>query len=110
LELESEILRKTQRTLIKNFLDWFILLNLGDNSLSGYDVIGIIHQRFDVLVSSGTIYARLYLLEREGLIEAEWTQRKRVYKLTEKGRKTAKAMLNVKDKIHTLLTKLFIGR
>ena len=95
--------------LIKNFLDWFILLNLGDSSLSGYDVINIIHQRFNILVSSCTIYARLYLLEREGLIEAEWSQRKRVYKLTEKGRKTAKAMLNVKDNILAVMKQLFVA-
>jgi len=94
--------------LIKNFLDWFILLKLGDNSLSGYDIIAIINERFNMLISSGTVYSRLYFLEREGLIEAEWTARKRVYKLTENGKKTAKALTIVKDKIPGLVANFFI--
>lgn len=98
------------RRIVKNFLDMLILLELRDSSLSGYDVISFIHKRFNVLVSSGTVYSCLYHLEREGLIRGEWAQRKRVYKLTEKGSRTVNTLLKMKDKILGLVVNLFIGK
>lgn len=108
--LESDILRKMHRRIVKNFLDVSVLLELRTSSLSGYDVISLIHKRFNVLVSSGTVYSCLYHLEREGLIDGEWIQRKRVYTLTEKGKKTANALLHMKDKILGLILNLFITK
>jgi DNA-binding PadR family transcriptional regulator len=110
VSLESEILRKMHRRIVRNFLDVLILLELKENPLSGYDVISFVHKRFSVLVSSGSVYSCLYYLEREGLIKGEWVQRKRVYKLTEKGNKTVKALLKMKDKILGLVVNLFLGR
>ncbi|MGB9914944.1 MAG: PadR family transcriptional regulator [Candidatus Bathyarchaeales archaeon] len=60
---------------------------LRNGPLSGYDVIAYIHNKFNLLVSSGTVYSLLYSLERNGLVEGVWDERKRVYKLTEKGEK-----------------------
>ena len=78
--------------------------------MSGYDVISYVHKRFDVLVSSGTVYSCLYNLEREGLIRGELIQRKRVYTLTEKGKKTADTLLHMKDKILGLILNIFIAK
>jgi DNA-binding PadR family transcriptional regulator len=85
-------------------------MELGETSLSGYDVISFIHKRFGVLLSSGTVYSCLYFLEREGLIRSEWARRKRVYKLTEKGKQTVRTLLKMKDKILGLVVNLFIGK
>jgi DNA-binding PadR family transcriptional regulator len=41
----------------------------------------------------------LYSLERSGLVEGTWDERKRVYKLTEKGEKTIDTLLSASDKI-----------
>lgn len=104
--LEGKILKKMHERIIKNFMDIIILAELRNGPLSGYDVISFIHNRFHLLVSSGTVYSLLYSLERNGLIEGTWNERKRVYKLTEKGRKTIDTVLNANDKIKNFITNL----
>jgi DNA-binding PadR family transcriptional regulator len=94
------------RRIIKNFLDVLVLAELRNGPLSGYDVIAYIHNKFRLLVSSGTVYSLLYSLERDGLISGSWNQRKRVYKLTDKGDETIKAIMNANDKIQLLMTSL----
>jgi DNA-binding PadR family transcriptional regulator len=74
--------------------------------MSGYDVIAYIHNKYRLLVSSGTVYSLLYSLEREGLIAGAWNQRKRVYKLTDKGVETIKAIMSANDKIQLLMSSL----
>jgi len=102
----STVLKNMHRRIIKNFLDVVILAELRNGPLSGYDVIAFIHNKFRLLVSSGTVYSLLYSLERDGLIVGMWNQRKRVYKLTEKGEETVKAIMNANDKIQYLMSSL----
>jgi DNA-binding PadR family transcriptional regulator len=108
-DLESEILMKMNRRVVTIFLDVLILLKLRNASLSGYDIISYVHKRFDMLISSGTVYSCLYHLERDGLIKGELVQRKRVYMLTEKGRETAKTLLSMRDKILGLVLNIVMG-
>jgi DNA-binding PadR family transcriptional regulator len=98
-KLEGKILKKMHERIIKNFMDIIIMTELRNGSLSGYDVISYIHSKFNLLVSSGTVYSLLYFLERSGLVEGTWDERKRVYKLTEKGEKTIDTLLSASDKI-----------
>jgi len=102
----SVVLKKMHRRIIKNFLDVLVLAELRNGPMSGYDVIAFIHNKFHLLVSSGTVYSLLYSLERDGLITGAWSQRKRVYKLTEKGEETIRAIMNANDKIQFLMTSL----
>jgi len=104
--LEGKILKKMHERIIKNFMDIIILAELRNGPLSGYDVISFIHNKFHLLVSSGTVYSLLYSLERNGLIEGTWNERKRVYKLTEKGVKTIDTILSANDKIKSFMTSL----
>jgi len=92
-------LRKMHERIIKNFMDIIILAELRNGPMSGYDVISFIHNKFHLLVSSGTVYSLLYSLERNGLIEGTWDERKRVYRLTDKGSKTIETILSANDKI-----------
>lgn len=108
-DLEAEILRDAEKRIVKSFLDMIILMRLRKGSMSGYDVIDFIHKKFDFLISSGTVYSHLYFLERTNLIEGMLTKRKRVYELTEKGEETARAFLNLKQKIVGLMINVFIG-
>lgn len=108
-DLESEILMKMNRRVVTIFLDVLILLKLRNASLSGYDIISYVHKRFDMLISSGTVYSCLYQLERDGLIKGELVQRKRVYMLTEKGSETAKTLLSMRDKILGLVLNIVMG-
>jgi len=75
------------------------MAELQNGPISGYDAISFIHNKFGFLASSGTIYSLLYSLERNGLVEGVWIERKRVYKLTEKGSRTIRTILNSQDKI-----------
>jgi DNA-binding PadR family transcriptional regulator len=96
---EARILKKMHERIVKNFLDTIILAELQNGSLSGYDIISFIHTKFSFLVSSGTVYSLLYSLERNGLVQGIWIERKRVYRLTDKGAKTIETILNSHDKI-----------
>lgn len=101
---EARIIKKMHERVIKSFMDTIIMAELQSGAISGYDVITYIHTKFGFLVSSGTVYSLLYSLERSGLVEGVWIERKRVYKLTEKGSKTIEAILNSQDKIKSLMT------
>src|SRR3972149_4065290 len=103
---EAKTLQPLPERLIKNFMDIIIITQLQKGPLSGYDVIAYIHTRFNLLVSSGTIYSLLYSLERKSLIEGIWDERKRTYKLTEKGQKTIQTILNAHEKINTFITNI----
>ena len=105
-KLEGKILRKMHERIIKNFMDIIILAELRNGPMSGYDVISFIHNKFHLLVSSGTVYSLLYSLERNGLIEGTWNERKRVYRLTDKGSKTIETILSANDKIKNFVTAL----
>jgi len=102
----SVVIKKMHRRIIKNFLDVLVLAELRNGPLSGYDVIAYIHNKFHLLVSSGTVYSLLYSLERDRLITGAWSQRKRVYKLTDRGEETIRAIMNANDKIQYLMASL----
>lgn len=104
--MEAGVLKNMHERIIKNFMDILVLAELKNGALSGYDVISFIHNKFHLLVSSGTVYSLLYSMERNGLIEGKWNERKRVYKLTEKGERTIKSILNANDKIQCFVTQL----
>jgi DNA-binding PadR family transcriptional regulator len=91
-------------------MDLLILAELQQNSLSGYDIMSLIHKRFNVLVSSGTVYSLLYSLERKSLIAADVDQRKRVYTLTEKGEQTLETVNNANKEINSLVQNLISRR
>jgi DNA-binding PadR family transcriptional regulator len=94
---------KLRGRVIKSFMDILILTELKKQSMSGYDVMGLLHKRFDVLVSSGTVYSLLYSLEREGLIKGVQNQRTRVYELTEKGERDIKVINKANEEIQGFL-------
>lgn len=107
--MDLEILDQMHKRIVRNFLDMVILMELRKRPMSGRDVISLINNEFHMLISTGTVYAYLYFLERKGLIKGELEQRKTVYTLTEQGRETVKAFLNSKDKILGLFLNLFIS-
>jgi len=101
---EARIIKKMHERVIKSFMDTIIMSELQKGPISGYDVISYIHAKFGFLASSGTVYSLLYSLERNGLVEGIWIERKRIYKLTEKGAQTIQTILNSQDKIRGLMT------
>lgn len=106
---ETKLIKELNQRVIKNFLDIIIMAKLRKGVLSGYDAMSFIHRKYNVRVSSGTLYALLYSLERNGLIEGMLTERKRLYKLTEKGVKTIETILHTNNGVKVLMnTLLFI--
>lgn len=104
---ENKIVEKLRKQTIKSIMDVIMLTELKNSSMSGYDVIGYIHNKFGVLLSSGTIYAHLYALERDGLIKGINDRKKRIYELTEKGEQTLETVSNEnKEILSTLKTAL----
>ena len=101
---EARIIKKMHERVIKTFMDTIIMSELQNGPISGYDVISYIHNKFGFLASSGTVYSLLYSLERNGLVEGTWIERKRVYKLTERGGQTIQTILNSQDKIKGFMT------
>jgi DNA-binding PadR family transcriptional regulator len=87
-------------------MDILILAEIKEGALSGYDVISLVHKKFGILVSSGTVYSLLYSLERDGLIKGVWDQRKRVYELSEKGEQNIKVITKANEAAKNFLRDL----
>ncbi len=64
---EARIIKKMHERVIKTFMDTIIMAELQNGSISGYDVISFIHNKFGFLASSGTVYSLLYSLETKRL-------------------------------------------
>jgi DNA-binding PadR family transcriptional regulator len=107
--MPTKIVENLRRRTIKTFMDMLILAELQEKPLSGYDIITLIHKRFNVLVSSGTVYSLLYSLERKGLVTADMDQRKRIYTLTDKGEKTLVTVERANGEINGLVQNLISG-
>jgi len=86
---KGKCLLRLRRRLVKNFMDLLILMQLNETPMSGYDVMKLIYRRFGILMGSGSVYSLLYRMEREDLIAGNWQERRRVYRLTGRGRAVA---------------------
>ncbi len=98
-----KVLEKLRQKTVKNFIDILILRNLKQNAMSGYDILTLIHKRFDVLISSGTVYSTLYSLERKGLIKGDFDDRKRCYSLTKDGKNILQRVERANGEIRNLV-------
>jgi DNA-binding PadR family transcriptional regulator len=78
---------------LKGHLDALILAVVVGEPLHGYAVIEELKRRSggSLALPEGTVYPALHRLERGGLLASEWSaaggRRRRVYKLTAKGRR-----------------------
>jgi DNA-binding PadR family transcriptional regulator len=94
--------------MIKNFMDIIILKHLKDSPvISGYEVIGYLHKKFDILLSPGTVYQALSSLEREGLIKANVDRGRREYKLTNKGERFLNHICSKKSRVQEVFSSIF---
>jgi len=67
----------------------FLLMLLDEQPRHGYDLIKLVEDRFLGMYtpSAGTVYPRLQSLEDEGLIEHDEVDGRKIYRLTEAGRR-----------------------
>jgi len=107
LKKEKDITKKLRRRLINELLDIIILNRVESNTyVTGYAIIEYLFRRFNILVSSGSVYSTLYALEREGLIKGVWKGRKRIYKITPEGEKMIKILREKTDIISSLFREI----
>jgi DNA-binding PadR family transcriptional regulator len=108
--LGNNVLVEMRERVVRAFLDLIVLMKLseGCEALSGYDVLKLVGEEFDVMLSAGSVYAVLYSIEREGLIQGTLKHKRRVYTLTDKGRAKVKAISEEKTKILYLARSLFV--
>ncbi len=73
-----------------------------DEPLHGYEIIRRLEARSEGYFSfkEGLIYPRLHQMEKDGLLESRWlgepgTRRRKMYTVTEKGRKQLKAEMQL---------------
>jgi len=71
---------------VKTSLDLVILAILNGTPMYGYKIMAFIHKEFGILLSPGSLYPLLHLLEEELLIESRDEGGKKVYEATNKGR------------------------
>jgi len=77
--------REIRYKCVRSFLEFIILGLIKKKPISGYDVITYIYDRFQILLSPGTVYPTLSALEEQGYITSFNEARKRLYTLTKKG-------------------------
>jgi len=65
---------------VKDYLDIVVLALIASKPMCGIDIQAIVHRKFNVLLSPGTIYPLLHRLKKEGLLECEYKVKKKVYK------------------------------
>jgi DNA-binding PadR family transcriptional regulator len=69
--LESDVIMEMRERIVRAFLDLIVLMKLseGFEALCGYDFVKLVGEEFDVMLSPGSVYAALYSMERDGLIQ-----------------------------------------
>lgn len=89
--------------LVKALLDLIILCMLDNEPKCGYEIIAVVHIKFGVLLSPGTVYPLLYSMERKNLLEISLKDRKKLYSLTTRGKeRTTKLLTSYQKMFHKL--------
>ncbi len=84
--VKDAIKEQMTRRVVSSFLDVLVVYHFKDQEFSGYDVTQYINKKLNVWLSPGTIYSTLYAMEREGYLEVISGEKKRVFKVSEKGK------------------------
>jgi DNA-binding PadR family transcriptional regulator len=86
--------KKLKLRVIKAFLDLLILAKLENCSpMGGHEIIKWIHKKHGITIRPGIIYSNLYSLERREVIAGRQKKRRKVYKITEKGKRQIDAVI-----------------
>ena len=101
--------------ILKGHLDALLLAVLEDGDQHGYAVIEALRERsqgaFDL--PTGTIYPALHRLQRTGLLHSRWEtvggRRRRVYTLTDAGRRALHAERTGWTEFSAAVSRLLVG-
>lgn len=108
--MDSEIQQEIREGLVKHFLYAIVLIKLqNSNRLSGYDILEFINRKYGILMSAGTVYSLLYMMERKDLIQGCTENGKRTYELTNNGKENVRTVLESKEQIQRFIQNLLDG-
>lgn len=112
LALKTQIVQKLRRKMICSFCDLLILAKLKNGfSMSCDDIIKFINHKFGVMISPGTVYAHLYSLEQDRLLNGYFNPKKyahaqRVYKITEKGKRSISEIIKERNMLQETVVEI----
>jgi len=87
-EAKTSPMRRLKHHLSAGNIWLYVLSLLGKKSIYAYSLDEEIEKNFGFKPNKIMIYVVLYKLEAEGLITSEFIERRKYYKITEKGRAT----------------------
>ena len=96
-----------EKRIVRQYLDIIILSLANGNGVNGYEIIRLVNERFQILLSAGTVYSLLNSLERTGFLESNSIRHNREYKLTKEGLTFLKSFQTVKQRMLAYIDKLF---
>jgi len=80
---------------MRGFLSFFILHELDSTALSGDELARMVGERRGGVLTPGTIYPALKRLRRQKLVQYRRKGRKKIYFLTDSGKREIKALYSV---------------
>jgi DNA-binding PadR family transcriptional regulator len=100
----SKLSVDSMEKMVKDNLETIILALIRKKPMCGTDIIKTIHLEFDVLLSPGTIYPLLHLLEEEGLVASEKHGKAKTYTPAEGAEPRIKSIVEEHIQAHRLLS------
>lgn len=94
-------MRKPQYIDMRGLLSFYIMWLLKQRRMCGEELIAEIGRRRDDAPSPGTLYPSLNKLKKDGLIDAERVDKKKVYSLTPKGDADLKLAIDYFTKVYS---------
>ncbi len=80
-------MERLQKSNTKENLWIYILFLLKEREIYGWEIPNLIEKNFNFKPGRITPYRVLYRLEKDGFVKSKMEARRRVYQITEKGRK-----------------------
>lgn len=106
---DSRRIKEIRTSILKNFLNIVILVNLKDGKdLSGYDLTKGIQLKHGIRLSTNSVYRVVHSLEHDNLIKGKQdSSGKTVYSLTQQGREIISEILKSRREIELFMSKIF---
>jgi PadR family transcriptional regulator, regulatory protein PadR len=108
---QSSPMDKWEVQLRKGCLELAILASLWPGRLYGLEILRLLEQDSDLVITEGTVYPLLSRLKAEGLLDSEWVEAdaghpRKYYRLTPAGRRRVAAMGRIWSRFSASLNRL----
>ena len=99
----SNVSGQSIEKMVKDNLENIILAILQKQTMCGTEIIGIIHLKFNVLLSPGTIYPLLHSLKQKGLLTITKSGKEIIYGPVEEAKPKIRSLVSEHIQAHKLL-------